>query len=93
MQWPPHGCVHSPILFNLHIYCQHSQRWHLKLTATETVNSTFHLLVTSATQELSVYVDNQPVKHDRYQTYLGMTLDRTLSYRELLKTTTFLTHT
>ena len=45
------------------------------------LSSVFHLHNTSATRELSVYLDGQRVWHECQPTYLGVTLDRTLSYR------------
>ena len=47
----------------------------------------FHLHNTSATHELSVYLDGQRLRHECHLTYLGVTLDRTLSYREHLTKT------
>ena len=35
----------------------------------------------SATRELSVYLDGQRLRHECHPTYLGVTLDCTLSYR------------
>ena len=42
---------------------------------------------TSATRELSVYLNGQRLRHECHPTYLGVTLDRTLSYREHLTKT------
>ena len=47
----------------------------------------FHLHNTNATHELSVYLDDQCHRHECHPTYLGVTLDRTLSYREHLTKT------
>ena len=52
----------------------------------------FHLHITSATHELSVYLDGQRLRYEclRYEchpTYLGVTLDHMLSYREHLTKT------
>ena len=49
--------------------------------------SWFHLHNTSATRELSVYLDGLRLRHECHSTYLGVTLDRTLSYREHLTKT------
>jgi len=38
-------------------------------------------------RELSVYLDDQCLWHECHPTYLGVTLDRTLSYREHLTKT------
>ena len=43
------------------------------------ISSVFHLHNTSATRELSVYLDGQRLQHGCHPTYLGVTLDRTLS--------------
>jgi len=56
-------------------------KWRLKPSASKTISSVFHLHNTSATRELSVYLDDQPLRHECYPTYLGVSLDRTLSYK------------
>jgi len=49
---------------------------------TKTISSVFHLHNTSTTRELSVYLDGQRLRHECRPTYLRVTIDRTLSYRE-----------
>jgi len=44
-------------------------------------SAVFHLHNTSAIRELSVYLDGQRLRHECHPTYLGVTLDRTLSHR------------
>ena len=51
------------------------------------ISSVFHLHNTSATRELSVYLDGLRLRHECHPTYLGVTLDRTLCYREHLTKT------
>ena len=63
------------------------RQWRLKPSASKTVSSVFHLHNTSATHELSVYLDGLRLRHECHPTYLGVTLDRTLSYREHLRKT------
>jgi len=63
------------------------QQWRLKPSASKTVSSVFHLHNTSATRELSVYLDGQCLRHECHSTCHGVTLDRMLSYREHLTKT------
>jgi len=63
------------------------RQWRLKPSASKTISSVFHLHHTSATRKLSVYLDGQPLRHECHPTYLGVTQDRTLSYREHLTNT------
>ena len=58
-----------------------------KPSASKTISSVLHLHNTSATRELSVYLDDQRLKLEFHPTYRGVTLDRTLSYREHLTKT------
>jgi len=63
------------------------RQWRLEPSASRTISSVFHLHNTSATCKLSVYLDGQRLWYECHPTYLGVTLNRTLSYREhLIKT-------
>ena len=53
----------------------------LSTSTSKTISSVFHLNNTSATRELSVYLDGQRLRQECHPTYLGVTLDGTLSYR------------
>ena len=53
------------------------RQWRLKPSASKTISSVFHLHNTSATRELSVYLDGLRLRHECYPTYIGVTLDRT----------------
>jgi len=57
------------------------RQWRLKPSASKTISSVFHLHNTSGNCELSVYLDGPRLWHECHPTYLGVTLDRTLSYR------------
>ena len=60
----------------------------LEPSASKTISTVLHLHNTSATRKLSVYLDGQRLRHECHPTYLGVTLERTLSYREHLTKTT-----
>ena len=63
------------------------RQWRLKPSASKTISSVFHLYNTSATRELSVYLDGLRLRRECHPTCLGVTLARTLSYREHLTKT------
>jgi len=66
-----------------------SYRYQTLPSASKTISSVFQLHNTSVARKLSVYLDGQRLWHECHPTYLGVTLDRTLSYREhLTKTNT-----
>ena len=66
---------------------QYCHRWRLKPSITKTVSSVFHLHNASASRELTVTLNGARLKHDPKPVYLGVTLDRTLSYKEHLEKT------
>ena len=73
-------CSLSSDIARLSLFCR---QWRLKPSASKTINSVFHLHNTSATHELSVYLDGQHLRHECHPTYLGVTrpyavLQRTL---------------
>jgi len=77
-------CSLSSDMARMSKFCR---QWRLKPSASKTISCVFHLHNTSATRELSVYLDGQRLRHECHPTYLGVTLDRTLSYREHLTKT------
>ena len=74
-------CSLSSDMARMSHFCR---QWHLKPSASKTISSVFHLHNTSATRELTVHLDGQRLRHECHPTCLGVTLDRTLSYREHL---------
>lgn len=66
---------------------QYCHRWRLKPSVSKTVSSLFHLHNASAGRELKVMLNGQFLKHDPKPVYLGVTLDRTLSYKDHLQKT------
>ena len=63
------------------------RQWRLKPSTSKTIRSVFHLHNTSATRELSVYLNSLRLRHECHPTYLGVTLDCMLSYRVHLEKT------
>ena len=61
------------------------RKWRLKLSVAKTVSSAFHLNNREAKRELRVYLDGTPLPFHAEPTYLGVTLDRSLTYRRHLE--------
>ena len=61
------------------------QKWKLKLSITKTVTSAFHLNNKEARRELQVSVENRILPFSAEPTYLGVKLDRSLTYRHHLE--------
>ena len=78
-------CTLTADLAQLTKYCQ---QWRLKPSTSKTVTSVFHLHNSRAHRELNVSMNGQRLKHDPHPVYLGVTLDRTLSYKQHLSKTT-----
>ena len=74
-------CILTSDVARLAEYCRH---WRLKPSTSKTVTSVFHLHNASSHRELAVTMNGQKLRHDQNPVYLGVTLDRTLSYKEHL---------
>ena len=61
------------------------QRWRLKLSETKTVSTAFHLNNREAKRELKINIGRHCVPFCPEPTYLGVTLDRALTYRRHLQ--------
>ena len=66
---------------------QYCRQWRLKPSAPKTVARCFHLHNASASRELSVWLNGQRIKYDHQPTFLGVTLDHTLSFKPHLTKT------
>ena len=65
--------------------CQYLHDWHLKLSQLKTVSSLFHLKNHLASKSIKVTLDpNTILNCERYPTYLGITLDWSLTYKNHL---------
>ena len=60
------------------------QTWRLKLSHTKTVTATFHLNNRAAKRELNVYNNDRRLPFCPIPTYLGVKLDRSLTFRHHL---------
>ena len=60
------------------------RQWRLKLSEVKTVSTVFHLNNKEAKHELDVHIDTRRLNFHSKTTYLGVKLDRTLSYRQNL---------
>ncbi|KAJ3582500.1 hypothetical protein NHX12_000544 [Muraenolepis orangiensis] len=61
------------------------RKWRLQLSTGKTVSAAYHLCNREAKRELSVSVDNKRLEHQLAPKYLGVRLDRTLSYKRHLE--------
>ena len=66
---------------------QYCKTWRLKPSPAKTVSSVFHLHNAKAARELNIPLSGLQLKHAPNLTYLGVTLDRTLSFKEHIKGT------
>ena len=65
--------------------CQCPHDWYLKLSQSKTVSSLFHLKNHLASKSIKVTLDHNTILNcERYPTYLGITLERSLTYKNHL---------
>ena len=63
----------------LTLYYQNNR---LKSNPEKTQSCLFHLCNHHATRKMNVIWNGTPISHDKYPVYLGVTMDRTLSFKE-----------
>jgi len=64
---------------------EHLQTWKLKLNTEKTVSTVFHLNSKDVKRELKVNYNNETLPFCFEPKYLGVTLDRSLTYRRLIE--------
>ncbi len=79
--------VESILNMDIDLMVDFLSRWRLIPSATKTVSSIFHLHNAQAKRELNIFLKGQRIEHDPNPTYLGVTLDRSLTYHDHLKKT------
>jgi len=72
---------------DMEMMAEYLTKWRLQPSANKTVSSVFHLHNAKADHELNILLQGQHIKHDPHPVYLGVTLDRSLTYHEHLKKT------
>jgi hypothetical protein len=65
-------------------YCK---KWRLKPSVSKTVSSCFHLRHAQSSLPLKIFMNGQKLAHDPKPVYLGVTLDRTLTFKDHLTKT------
>lgn len=67
---------------DLEILHAYYKKWCLKPNPLKSETGAFHLSNRLAKEELNVYFGGERIRHNQCPTYLGVTLDRTLSYNQ-----------
>ena len=81
LEWKTIESTLSQDMSTLALYLR---QWRLKLSEGKTVSTVFHLNNKEAKRELDVYFNTRRLNFQPTTTYLGVKLDRTLSYRQHL---------
>ncbi|KAJ8353631.1 hypothetical protein SKAU_G00211980 [Synaphobranchus kaupii] len=67
------------------ILADYLRKWRLQLSVGKTVSAAYHLNNREAKRELDVFVDNKRLESQQAPKYLGVRMDRTLSYKQHLE--------
>ena len=77
--------IESGLTADMDTLSTYLKNWRLKLSVAKTLSSAFHLNNREASHKLNIMVNNNRLQFQATPTYLGVKLDRTLTYREHLK--------
>ena len=85
LQQPTWRAVEEGLNKDMDILAAYLRSWRLQLSTGKTVSAAFHLCNREAKRELEISVNSQPLEFQQAPKYLGVRLDRTLSYRQHLE--------
>ena len=77
--------IEAGLTADMGILSTYLKNWRLKLSVAKTMSSAFHLNNREASHELNIKVNNNILQFQGTPTYLGVKLDRTLTYRQHLE--------
>ena len=80
--WQP---LEGTVTKNMATLSSYLQKWKLKLSTTKTVTAAFHLYNKEAARELKIAAEGRILPFFAEPTYLGVMLDRSLTYRRHLE--------
>ena len=82
---PTWKAVEEDLNQDMDVLAAYLRRGRLQLSTGKTVSAAFHLCNREARRELEISVDNKPLEFHQAPKYLGVRLDRTLSYKQHLE--------
>ena len=76
--------VEETLTSDMALIAGYLKTWRLKLSVAKTTSTAFHLNTKEARRKLTVNVNGSPLPHNPTPTYLGVKLDRQLTYKQHL---------
>ena len=80
--------VENTLTADMSLIAKYLRTWRLKLSMAKTTATAFHLNTKEASRQLNITLDGTPLPYNATPTYLGVKLDRQLTYKEHLKSIT-----
>ena len=77
--------VENTLTADMSLIAKYLRTWRLKLSMAKTTATAFHLNTKEANRQLTITLDGTPLSYNATPTYLGVKLDRQLTYKEHLK--------